>query len=98
MKRALAQLTTYNLQLSTSYMRYFFLYLLFINSSIQAQQTNTYWFDFGVGKTTKGYIPITPSTIYNTQTGYGFHAGAELEAVDRGGNAPVTSDFITSRQ
>jgi lysophospholipase L1-like esterase len=79
-------------------MKYLLPLLLLINIVVQAQQQNTYWFDFGTGRETKGYIPVTPFTIYQVRNGYGFHAGAELEAVERGGKAPVTDDFITSRK
>jgi hypothetical protein len=60
-------------------------------------QTNHYKFDFGTDKTAKGYIAVTPSTIFSYERGYGLHQGSETEAIDRGGN-PVKGDFITARQ
>lgn len=61
-------------------------------------QTNHYKFDFGTGKTAKGYMAVTPSTTFSYQKGYGFDQGSVVEAVDRGGSDPLTSDFITARQ
>src|SRR5690242_7020403 len=54
-----------------------------------------YKFDFGSGKTAPGYIQITPQTIFNYKTGYGFDQGSTVESIDRGGDA-LTGDFITS--
>src|SRR5205823_10591656 len=58
----------------------------------------TYKFDFGTGQAAKGYIPVTPATKFNWQTGYGFDKGSTVEAIDRGGKHAVTSDYITSHQ
>jgi lysophospholipase L1-like esterase len=64
-----------------------------------AQKINNHLkFDFGNGKAAKGYIPVSPQTIYTEQSGYGFHPGASLQAIDRGGKDVVTGTFITSNQ
>lgn len=67
----------------------FFLYF-----SAIAQQP-TFKFDFGNGRSTKGYISITPESKYANEKGYGFTNGSEVTAVDRGGNT-LTGDYITS--
>lgn len=69
--------------------------------SLQAQSTSvltTYKFDFGTENAAKGYIPVTPQTIYNEYNGYGFHEGATLEAVNRNAGKQLTGDFITSKE
>ena len=61
-----------------------------------AQQTN-FKFDFGNGKAAPGYIQITVSSKFTYETGYGFDQNAELESMDRGGDA-LTGDFITGKR
>lgn len=66
-----------------------------------AQSTSvltTYKFDFGTENAAKGYIAVTPETIYNEYTGYGFHEGPVLEAVNRNSKKDLFGDFITSNQ
>jgi lysophospholipase L1-like esterase len=59
-------------------------------------QTSSWRFDFGTGETAEGYTPVTPTTFYNDQTGYGFERGGALIATDRGGKDALRRDFITS--
>lgn len=69
--------------------------------SMQAQSTavlTTYRFDFGTENAAKGYIPVTPHTIYNDYNGYGFHEGAVLEAVNRKSGRALVGDYITSKE
>jgi lysophospholipase L1-like esterase len=81
-----------------------FLLISFLCGNIvgtQAQSTavlTTYKFDFGTDKAAKGYIPVTPETIYNDYNGYGFHEGATLEAVNRNSHKALIGDFITSKE
>jgi lysophospholipase L1-like esterase len=83
-------------------MRYILLSFLCGNTVwIQAQSTavlTTYKFDFGTEHAAKGYIPITPESIYNEYTGYGFHEGAVLESVNRTNARKLVGDFITSKE
>jgi lysophospholipase L1-like esterase len=68
---------------------------------VQGQSTavlTTYKFDFGTEKAAKGYIAVTPETIYNEYNGYGFHEGAVLEAINRNSKRELVGDFITSNQ
>ncbi|MFD2569175.1 rhamnogalacturonan acetylesterase [Spirosoma soli] len=53
-------------------------------------------FDFGSGKTEKGYMQVLPTTQYTKEAGYGFTKEAQVSAVDRGGKDALKSDFITS--
>jgi lysophospholipase L1-like esterase len=59
-----------------------------------AQQTS-YKFDFGKGRTSPGYISISPESKFSKTLGYGFSHGSVVSAIERGGNA-LTGDFITS--
>lgn len=65
--------------------------------SAKEQFGQAYKFDFGSGKAAPGYIRITPESIFNYKTGYGFDQGSVVESVDRGGDA-LTGDFITSNK
>jgi len=61
-------------------------------------ELSVYKFDFGAGRAAKGYIKVTPETVYNERTGYGFHPGSNITAVVRRKSKAVTSDFVTSDQ
>jgi lysophospholipase L1-like esterase len=52
-------------------------------------------FDFGTDRVKKGWTAVTPATVFNRSTGYGFSHGSTPIAVDRGGD-PLQGDFITS--
>lgn len=55
----------------------------------------SYKFDFGTGRAAPGYVAVLPATAYTPERGYGFEAGAEVRAVDRGGPDPLRGDFLT---
>ncbi|WP_276480195.1 rhamnogalacturonan acetylesterase [Paraflavitalea pollutisoli] len=78
-------------------MKHLYLLLTLCLPALLQAQTNTWRFDLGSGKLTEGYKPVTATTFYNDQTGYGFEPGAVLRAVDRGGKDPLKSDFITGQ-
>jgi hypothetical protein len=72
---------------------------LLLAASIQvarAQQTS-FKFDFGTGRTAKGYTAVTPNTKFSYETGYGFDLGSTVQAIDRGGNE-LSGDYITSNK
>jgi lysophospholipase L1-like esterase len=52
-------------------------------------------FDFGNGKTAKGYNSVNSSTIYDDTHGYGFDFGTKAEC-NKTNNNPLTGDFCTS--
>lgn len=76
-------------------MKHLYLLLTACLPLLSQAQTNTWRFDLGNGKQAGGYKPVTATTFYNEQTGYGFEPGAVLTAVDRGGKDPLKGDFIT---
>ncbi len=61
-------------------------------------QTTSFKFDFGNGKTAKGYKQVLPEMQYSSEKGYGFLPGADLKASDRRGKDPLTTDFISSEK
>lgn len=67
---------------------------LFLGSFLFAQQTN-FKFDFGGNRTENGFIPITSTSKFDKNIGYGFMDISGLKSVDNGGNA-LKGDFITS--
>jgi lysophospholipase L1-like esterase len=62
----------------------------------QKQKSRTYRFDFGSGKTQKGFTQVAPSLLYNKESGYGFLPGASLKSVDHKGSNALETDFVTS--
>ncbi|MEO5682339.1 MAG: rhamnogalacturonan acetylesterase [Chitinophagaceae bacterium] len=71
------------------------LYFLILTAAATQAQTS-FRFSFGIGKTVKGFIPITPATAFSYETGYGFDRGSVVEAVERGGRNPLTAAYITA--
>jgi len=53
-------------------------------------------FDFGPGKVAPGYTQVLPAMVYSKDVGYGFEPGAEVNAVDRGGEDALRGDFMYS--
>jgi lysophospholipase L1-like esterase len=54
-------------------------------------------FDFGTERTANGYTAVTPATKFSYETGYGFDAGSEVQAIDNGNDA-LTGDYITGNK
>jgi lysophospholipase L1-like esterase len=52
-------------------------------------------FDFGSGKVAEGFTQVLPNTRFSAERRYGFEPGAEVQALNRGGDA-LQGDFITS--
>jgi lysophospholipase L1-like esterase len=69
------------------------IFLLLVVTSLA--QTS-FKFSLGNGKPVKGYIPVTPETVFSYPQGYGFDQGSAVEAADRGGKDPLTAAYITS--
>lgn len=64
-------------------------------------ESRSYWiFDFGSDSSTIGnnYTKITPSTVYDPSTGYGFESTSGFEAFDRTAPDAIRADFITAAQ
>jgi lysophospholipase L1-like esterase len=83
--------------------RQFFIISFFIISTagfaagVKSTEPN-YKFDFGPGSVESGYVQVLPTTIYTNELGYGFEPDAVVEAIDRGGDDAIKSDFCTSNK
>ncbi len=53
-------------------------------------------FQFAPGKAAPGFTLVKPDAIYSKEASYGFEPGANLTAVDRGGDNPLHAGFVTS--
>lgn len=71
-------------------------FILFFCSLYFGQQSG-FKFDFGGGRVENGFIPITSTSKFDKNIGYGFMDISALQSVDNGGNA-LTGDFITSNK
>ncbi|MFW0718480.1 rhamnogalacturonan acetylesterase [Pedobacter sp. N23S346] len=69
---------------------------LFFNASF-AQQTS-YKFDFGPGKTAKGYLNILPGTQYEEGKKYGFDFDSNVEGMNHAGKNALTTDGVKSEK
>jgi lysophospholipase L1-like esterase len=79
--------------------RIFLISFLFLSLAyIGIAQQTSYKFSFNPAKEMPGYIQVTPSQKYSTETGYGFDFGTIPLAIDRGGKKPLTSGFCTSNK
>lgn len=61
-------------------------------------RATSFKFDFGNGKTAKGYKPVRSETQYIAEKGYGFLPGADLKASNHRGKDPLVTDFISSEK
>jgi lysophospholipase L1-like esterase len=61
-----------------------------------ARATTSFKFDFGNGAVAPGFTAVRSDTLFDQQRGYGFEPGANLRAVDRGGDDALRGDFLTS--
>lgn len=64
----------------------------------ESSRPAAYRFDFGPGKVEPGYTQVVPATVYSADRGYGFEPGADVSAVDRGGDDALGGDFCTSEK
>ncbi len=53
-------------------------------------------FSFMPGRPPPGYMPVSASTVYHAERGYGFERGAKITAVGRRADDPLHSGFCTS--
>lgn len=60
-------------------------------------QQPSFKFDFGTATPVKGYIAVTPETVFSPNLGYGFSHQSTPVAIDRGGSR-LESNFITSNK
>jgi lysophospholipase L1-like esterase len=64
--------------------------------AIAADAKTSFKFFFGPGTTPAGYTQVKPDTVYNKELGYGFEPGANLQAINQGGDNPLHSGFVTT--
>ena len=75
---------------------FFYIVIVFVATSVAAQQ-KSFRFDFGPGKTMKGYTQVTADKKYNEETGYGFDKySTDLQSADAKKGSPLLSDYISS--
>jgi fibronectin type 3 domain-containing protein len=74
-----------------------FFALIFIGTDCvsQTMDNTSFKFDFGSGKTAKGYMPVTAVSFYNDDTGFGFEKGAAVNDVNRNTKDPLSDAFVT---
>ncbi|MFT2009302.1 rhamnogalacturonan acetylesterase [Pontibacter sp. 13R65] len=77
------------------YLKQFTFALSLLSGAASAQHTD-FKFDFGSGKTAKGYQAVPATVTYTPAVGYGFDFGTTVKAVNRKGKNALTSDFVTS--
>lgn len=63
-------------------MKHYFLvfFICFSLIGFSKQKSTVSWFDFGSGKTTKGWTPVTPITVYSAEKGFGLIPSGEIKA------------------
>jgi len=66
--------------------------------SFQTVAQSSWRFDFGPGKTAKGFTKVLAEDRYTEKKGYGFLGEGVIVEVDRKGKNPLTSDFIAGDQ
>lgn len=72
--------------------------LLLTTLSSFSQNETEFKFDFGSGKTAKGYTQVSAESVYSKEKGYGFMPNSKVENVSRKIKNSLTSDFCTSKE
>ncbi|WP_394990565.1 rhamnogalacturonan acetylesterase [Emticicia sp.] len=75
---------------------FFLLGILSFNAFSQSK--TEFKFDFGSGKTAKGYTQVSAESYYSKQKGFGFMSNSKVESINHKGKNALTSDFCTSNQ
>lgn len=65
---------------------------------VSQAQTVSQKFDFGSGKTAKGFTQISATHVYSKEKGFGFEQPANINCIDRAGKDALRSDFCTSNK
>ncbi|WP_443938964.1 rhamnogalacturonan acetylesterase [Pedobacter sp. MW01-1-1] len=66
---------------------------LFLSTSVYAQKTS-YKFDFGPGKTQKGYLQVLAADTYSKEKGYGFDLDSKVTDLNQGGKNALTDGLV----
>lgn len=72
--------------------------LLLTTLSSFSQNGTEFKFDFGSGKTAKGYTQVYAESAYSKEKGYGFMPNSKIESVNRKAKNALTADFCTSKE
>ncbi|MFD2288298.1 rhamnogalacturonan acetylesterase [Pedobacter petrophilus] len=72
-------------------------FAMLFSNALFAQQTS-YKFDFGTGKTAKGYINILPGSRFEDGKKYGFDFNSKVEGTEHAGKNVLTSDGVKSEK
>jgi len=64
------------------------------NSKQKENDPNSLKFDFGNGKTAKGYQKVGSDNIYSSEKGFGFASNLPFQSIERKGTNDLTNDFI----
>lgn len=75
-----------------------FVFLGLIANLSQAQEKNSYNFDFGPGKVVKGYTQVLPDDAYSKEKGFGFDFDSKVEGINYDGKNRLTSDLVKSNK
>ena len=78
------------------YKAFFLLGILSFNAFSQSK--TEFKFDFGSGKTAKGYTQVSAESYYSKEKGFGFMSNSKVENINHKSKNALTSDFCTSNQ
>lgn len=67
-------------------------------AAILAAEAQTLKFDFGKGKSEKGFLKVQPETVFSQELGYGIDLGTKAVANNWVGKTARTDGFLTSDQ
>lgn len=70
--------------------------LLSFSTAAQSVSQTALKFDFGAGKTEKGYTQVTEKDVYTAEKGFGFEPNQNAVCLDRRDKNALRSDFCTS--
>lgn len=63
-----------------------------------SQNGTDFKFDFGSGKTAKGYTQVSAESVYSKEKGFGFMPNSKVENINRKAKNALTADFCTSKE
>ncbi|MDZ7900405.1 MAG: rhamnogalacturonan acetylesterase [Arcicella sp.] len=74
--------------------------ILLILTSLDSfsQNETSFKFDFGSGRTEKGYITVSAESVYSKEKGFGFMPNSKVKSLNRKTKNALTSDFCTSKE
>lgn len=72
--------------------------LILTNLDSFSQNGTDFKFDFGSGKTVKGYTQVSAENVYSKEKGFGFMPNSTIESVNRKAKNALTTDFCTSKE